>query len=219
MACTGGEMVPDKFYENCRTLVSQVQEAAVARKMGHPDAEKLAGKLLNGWVDFFLEHGEGPPPFHAEIATASWQAAMRAIGYGIRRMVDQAPGQDEGETAILPLYVLVQPEVFKSVDGLLSAWNAASVPAVLGPEGTASFTAWLETCNIRPMLALRDLLVADFPHSAERLAQVLETVRQEWGPVRRADPVGQPALASAAIPLLTRRLAEERAWWGERLFH
>ncbi len=212
-------MVPDQFYENCRALVSQVQEAAVARKMGHPDAEKLAGKLLNGWVDFYLEHGEGPPPFHAGIATASWQTAMRAIGHGIRRMVDQAPGHDEGETAILPLYVLAQPEVFQSVDSLLTAWNPASAPADSGAGGTASFTAWLETSNIRPMLALRDLLDTNFPHCAERLAQVLETVRQEWGPVRRADPADQPALASAAMPRLTRRLAEERAWWGERLFH
>ncbi len=218
-ACTSGEIIPDQFYDNCRRLVERVQELAVARRVGHPDAEQLTSRLVKTWIDFSLEHGEAPPPFHAEIATDAWRLAMRGVGLGIRRLIDQAPGHDDGEPVVLPLYLLVQPEARQAIYGWLTDW-AASPPAELlaAAPNPASCTQWLESSVIRPVLGLRGFLAAEFPNSAERLLDHLEAIRQHWRPVRQAPPTEQDALVRATWPELVRLIAAERAAWRTRLF-
>jgi hypothetical protein len=216
-ACTGGEIIPDQFYNNCRRLVEGVQEVAVARRVGHPDAELLTGRLVKTWIDFYLEHGEAPPPFHADIATGTWRLAMREVGLSIRRLIDQAPGHDDGEPAVLPLYLLVQPEARQTVHAWLDAWTASPPAELITGPTVASCTAWLEASVIRPVLGLRGFLAAEFPNSAERLLDHLEAIRQRWRPVRQAAPPEQEALLQTTWPSLLALIGTERTAWRTRL--
>ena len=217
-ACNLESFVPLQFYDHCRDLAAKVQEAAVSRKLGHPDADKLANRLLNAWVDFYLEHGSNPPPMFAHISSESWLAAMRTMGYGIRHLVDQSPDNDDGDSTLLPLYLLVNPAELAESGNMISSWTMSLESNLFTSENPASFTLWLENSAVKPLMAVNEILGDKFPRLSERVSEFLVKIREDWRPVVHADPAEQASMAIELMPRLRRDVFKENSRWRNLFF-
>lgn len=214
-ACDSESFVFEEFGRRCQRISDYIKDLQIARKMELPAASEKRGRLLNEWVDFYLDHGQAPPASFTMMTNKNWSRTLTKAGETIGQLAYDRIPPDQAETACITFDLLAQPPKLETAMALIASWTLEiELPAGETVEQTSE---WLFR-NLRFQVELYKAVGESYPVAAENHAELIKSFNQQWKFVVQA-----PADTAATVYRFTRdelvtRLKQEFERWRQLIF-
>jgi|GEM_PF-3989488 len=175
--CGPAEFVIDQFAAKCKSISEGLKEVELGRKMDLPDIASRTSRLLNLWVDFFLDHGDTPPPVFKSVDGNKWKISTRFIGHELQSFLRNEKPSEEIESVLVTLDIISDPKKLVEIHAILATWSLAI--DVKPDLGSSADGEWIKNTLVEPLCALGSKL-GKFQGLCFRMESFIKSELEEW---------------------------------------
>lgn len=207
--CGDDSFVFEEFGKRCLYIANMIQELKVAQIMDLPNKADIKGKLLNEWIDFYLAHGNKPPGNISSIATNSWKICIKNSGKLLSEIAYEKVDSKKADLAILPFYLLEQPEKMKDIHSIISSWTI--VIDKIPENNLSAKTAWVKKNLIFVDILRKEFSTFKYVRSESR--KFIVDVWQNWHYVTTATGEAQKTAMKFLFAELSDKIKTKYREW------
>lgn len=176
-SCDATGFIFEEFGLRCQRLSEYIKDLQIARKMDFPMAVEKRQKLLNEWVAFYLDHGNGPPASFTLMTDQNWKRTLTRAGETIGQFAYERIPPEQAEAACIPFDLLTQQPKMTTVMTLLASWSARINES---PGETAGETSEWIRVNLGFFFELNRALGQGYPEELKRSRELIRFFNQQW---------------------------------------
>ncbi|MFZ5951849.1 MAG: hypothetical protein ACOYXC_14150 [Candidatus Rifleibacteriota bacterium] len=214
-SCDVDSFVYEEFGQRCLRLSGFIKELQTSYRFNLPDQDKFRRQLLNEWTDFFLDHGEGPPPGMSQIATESWKQTIVQTGQQIGKLTYRQIEPQEADWTTIPFFLLSQPPKLEQVRQALASWSELLEMPVC--DSVASESAWIGS-NMYNLAQISNLTLVSVENEKERVLKLVREINYDWGHVVNAPSETADTIFRFSRDEIRAKLKKEFEHWRKLSF-
>lgn len=214
-ACDADGFIFEEFGQRCQRLSENIKDLQIARKMNFPMAIERRQKLLNEWVAFYLDHGNGPPASFTLMTDHNWKRTLTKAGETIGQFAYEKIPPEQAEVACIPFDLLTQQPKLATVMELLASWTTSINES---PGETVEQTSEWIRVNLGYFFELNRSLGEGYPVELKKSRELVRFFNQQWKFVVEAPADSADTIYRFTRNDLVEKLKKEFERWRELCF-